>query len=205
MANFYERFSTAATQFAALPAIELQAADQLVATTYGELAQQAGGFAGWLHGQGVVADDRIAILADNDARWIAAYLGVLRVGAIAVPLDTAYKAGQVRTVIDNSGAKLIFTSARYLDRVRDAVSDWPGFVVGLLHVDGEGPGIRNRPGAVELAARLGIDAVGAGDGDPRCLELRVELTSELLLEPIDVEALAAPDGDDDWPATPSYR
>jgi long-subunit acyl-CoA synthetase (AMP-forming) len=49
------------------------------------------------------ADD-VAILGDNDGRWIAAYLGILRLGATAVPLDTAYKAGQVRTVMENSGA-----------------------------------------------------------------------------------------------------
>jgi long-chain acyl-CoA synthetase len=102
------------------------------------LAQQSAGIAAWLHGQGVVPDDRVAILADNDARWIAAYLGVLRLGATAVPLDTAYKAGQVRTVLDNSGARLIFTTARYLDRVQEAVTEWPGFIICLLHGKAEG-------------------------------------------------------------------
>jgi long-chain acyl-CoA synthetase len=133
MANFYDRFATAASRFPNLPAIELQGVDQLLATTYGQLEQQGSGIAAWLHAQGVVPDDRVAILADNDARWIAAYMGILRLGAIAVPLDTAYKAGQVRTVIDNSGARLIFTTARYVDRVREASSEWPGFVVCLLH------------------------------------------------------------------------
>ena len=138
MANFYDRFSTAATRFPALPAIELQTADQILATSYGQLEQQSAGVAGWLHAQGVVPDDRVAILADNDARWIAAYLGVLRLGAIAVPLDTAYKSGQVRTVIENSGARLIFTTGRYLDRVREGVAAWPGFVMCLLHGSAEG-------------------------------------------------------------------
>ncbi len=161
MANFYERFSTAATQFAARPAIELQAADQLLATTYGELEQQATCFASWLHAQGVAADDRIAIQADNDARWIGAYLGVLRVGAIAVPLDTAYKAGQVRTVIDNSGAKLIFTTARYLDRVREAVSDWPGFIVCLLH--GGAPGLPDFDVVMRSTAPPSVVARGPQD------------------------------------------
>ena len=138
MANFYDRFATAASRFPGLPAIELHSADQLLTTTYGQLEQDAAGVAGWLHAQGVVPDDRVAILADNDARWIAAYMGILRLGAIAVPLDTAYKAGQVRTVIDNSGARLIFTTARYVDRIREAVSEWPGFVVCLLHGEADG-------------------------------------------------------------------
>ncbi len=133
MTNFYERFSEAASRFSTLPAIELQTADQLRSTTYGQLAQESSDFAAWLHAQGVGPDDRVAILGDNDARWIAAYLGVLRLGAIAVPLDTAYKAAQVRTVIENSGARLIFTTTRYVDTVRKAVESWPGFVVSLLH------------------------------------------------------------------------
>ena len=133
MTNFYERFSEAASRFSTLPAIELQTADQLRSTTYGQLAQESSDFAAWLHTQGVGPDDRVAVLGDNDARWIAAYLGVLRLGAIAVPLDTAYEAAQIRTVIENSGARLIFTTARYVETVRKAVEPWPGFVVSLLH------------------------------------------------------------------------
>ena len=73
MANFYERFSEAASRFSTLPAIELQTADQLRSTTYGQLAQESCDFAAWLHAQGVGPNDRVAILGDNDARWIAAY------------------------------------------------------------------------------------------------------------------------------------
>jgi long-chain acyl-CoA synthetase len=138
MANFYERFSEAAGRFPALPAVQLQTADQFLTTSYGQLEQEGAGCAAWLHAQGVVPDDRVAILADNDARWIAAYFGILRVGAIAVPLDTNYKAGQVRTVIDNSGARLIFTTPRYLDRTVEAVKDWPGYLVCLLHGSADG-------------------------------------------------------------------
>jgi len=133
MANFYECFAAAAGRFAGSTAIELQTPDHLLPTTYGQLDQDAVGVAGWLHAQGIRPDDRVAILGDNDARWIGAYLGVLRIGAIAVPLDTAYKATQIRTVLENSGARLIFTTARYLETVREAASPWPGFVISLLH------------------------------------------------------------------------
>ena len=51
--------------------------------------------AAWLAAHGVGYGDRCAILADNDARWCAVYLALLRLGAIAVPLDTNYVATQV--------------------------------------------------------------------------------------------------------------
>jgi long-chain acyl-CoA synthetase len=123
MANFYGRVSDAAGRFPTQHAVELQTPDALLPTTYQQLTQEAAEFASWLNARGVAADDRIAILGDNTARWISAYLGILRLGAIAVPLDTAYKSSQIRTVLDNSGARLIFTTPRYAEAVQAACAD----------------------------------------------------------------------------------
>jgi long-chain acyl-CoA synthetase len=123
MANFYGRVADAAARFPALHAIELQTPDALLPTTYQQLTTEATEFASWLNARGVVTNDRVAILGDNTARWISAYLGILRLGAIAVPLDTAYKAGQIRTVLDNSGARLIFTTGRYAEAVHAACAE----------------------------------------------------------------------------------
>src|SRR5688500_18753634 len=166
MANFYDRFATAASRFPVLPAIELQAADQLSATTYSQLEQDAAGVAGWLHARDVAPDDRVAILADNDARWIAAYLGVLRLGAIAVPLDTAYKAAQVRTVIENAGAKIIFSTARYVDRVHEAVSDRPGFVICLLHGKAQDPILDPQSSILNPGGLPDFDLMQGSDAPP---------------------------------------
>ncbi|MBM3751356.1 MAG: AMP-binding protein [Acidimicrobiia bacterium] len=134
MANFYDRVAAAADRFPTLHAVELQTPDALIPTTYRQLTEEAAAFAAWLHGRGIVADDRVAILGDNDARWIAVYFGILRLGAIAVPLDTAYKSGQVRTVLENSGARLIFTTTRYEDGVRAACAGLsPAPDVRLMH------------------------------------------------------------------------
>jgi acyl-CoA synthetase (AMP-forming)/AMP-acid ligase II len=106
--NFAARIADAAARFAGETAIEVLRGDQVETTTYGALMSHAANFAGWLHAQGIGPGDRAAILSDNDASWIAAYLGLLRLGAVAVPLDTAYKAAQVATVVADSGAKVLF-------------------------------------------------------------------------------------------------
>ena len=68
----------AAARMPAQPAIEQLRADGRVdTTTYGELEGLAGRIAAWLASTGIRAGDRVAILADNDAPWIAAYLGAL--------------------------------------------------------------------------------------------------------------------------------
>ena len=52
----------------------------------------------------MVAGDCCAILAENSARWCATYLGILRLGAVAVPFDTTYKPEQVAELLADSGA-----------------------------------------------------------------------------------------------------
>lgn len=120
MANFYDRVAEAAGRFPDLPAVELQTPDALLPTPYRELTTEALEFSSWLNSRGVAPDDRVAIIGDNTARWISLYLGILRIGAIAVPLDTAYKSAQIRTVLENSGARIIFTTQRYADNVAAA-------------------------------------------------------------------------------------
>ena len=72
----------------------------------------ASSWAAWLAGEGIAAGDRCAILAHNDAHWCAAYLGILKRGAVAVPLDTNYSAAQVATIVRDSGAKLLLVSEK---------------------------------------------------------------------------------------------
>ncbi len=73
----------------------------------------ASAWASWLAQQGIRAGDRCAILAANDAHWCAAYLGILKRGAVAVPLDTNYSSAQVATIVRDSGAKLLFVSEKF--------------------------------------------------------------------------------------------
>src|SRR6266852_679910 len=120
MNNFYQQFAATAERFAARPAIEVQRRDSLDRFTYAELRSMVERAADFLAGRGIVAGDRCAILADNDARWCAAYLGVLRIGGVAVPLDTAYKPQQIAALLRDCGARILFTSPRYLPGALEA-------------------------------------------------------------------------------------
>lgn len=88
----------------------------------------------------VCRGDRVAILADNEARWISAYLGALWIGAVAVPLDTAYKPAQVATILASSGACVLVTTPKFLDTARvgcAAIAATPR----LALLSGDAPGI----------------------------------------------------------------
>ncbi|MFY9731834.1 MAG: AMP-binding protein [Candidatus Acidiferrales bacterium] len=55
--------------------------------TYAELLQAAHQFAKNLVDQGVTKGDRILIWGENSGEWLAAFLGCLFAGAVAVPMD----------------------------------------------------------------------------------------------------------------------
>ena len=115
MQNFYEQFARITARFPDRLAVEVQRRDRVDGFTYATLDAMAARTAAWLAGgHDLARGDRCAILAENDAHWCAAYLGVLRLGAVAVPLDTAYKAAQIATLLVDSGARVMFTSHRYL-------------------------------------------------------------------------------------------
>ncbi len=56
-------------------------------TTYGELRDQVGRLRGGLVAHGVEPGDHVAIIAANNWYFVASYLAVLGVGAVAVPLN----------------------------------------------------------------------------------------------------------------------
>jgi long-chain acyl-CoA synthetase len=161
MQNFYEQFALITARFPDRLAVEVQRRERVDGFTYAMLDAMAARTAGWLAEQRVARGDRCALLAENDAHWCAAYLGVLRLGAVAVPLDTAYKPRQIATLIQDSGARVLFTSERHLAAVFEGqqLSGRTDVAVVLLH--GAAPGT----GSFEAFA---ISAGGAVAAVPRC-------------------------------------
>ena len=135
MQNFYEQFARVTARFPERLAVEVQRRDRIDGFTYATLDAMAMRTAAWIAEASVARGDRCALLAENDAHWCAAYLGVLRLGAVAVPLDTAYKSAQVATLLKDSGARLIFTSGRHLPTVLEGrqLSGRADITIVLLH------------------------------------------------------------------------
>jgi long-chain acyl-CoA synthetase len=123
MPTFYDRFVECAGRWPQNVAVEVQRTDGTESYTYAELRRMAESFGAWLVGQGIQPGSRIAILAENHPRWVAAYLGIISAGATAVPLDTAYHAGQVAKLLRDSGSSLLICDLKHFDIAREAVSE----------------------------------------------------------------------------------
>ena len=63
--------------------------------TYGDIDERAARAAGWLQSQGVSTGDRVAVQLPKSVDVVALYLGVLRLGAVYVPLNPAYTSAEV--------------------------------------------------------------------------------------------------------------
>jgi long-chain acyl-CoA synthetase len=128
MPAFYQRFQESARKFPDNIALEIQRQQTVEKVTFAELAGMSESVAHWLSTR-VPRDARVAILAANHPRWVAAYLGIIAAGRTAVPLDTAFHADQVKKLLIDSGASLLFCDVKHLPVAVQAVD---GINVGLV-------------------------------------------------------------------------
>jgi long-chain acyl-CoA synthetase len=87
--------------------------------SYGELWQITGQLAGGLQKRGITAEDRVAILLADRAVWGLFYLAIMRLGAVAVPLDSLHKPHEWATILAEAKPRAVFISAGYSDDLRE--------------------------------------------------------------------------------------
>jgi long-chain acyl-CoA synthetase len=166
MPTFYERFQESAQQFPDKIALEIQRQDRTESLTFAELQQMAESVGSWLAGR-EERDARIAILAANHPRWVAAYLGIICAGRVAVPLDTAFHADQVAKLLKDSGASILFCDAKHLAVAQQAAEGLPVGLVMTSAANEPVPTSSTTGGGLKPVADLdSIFAAGSGGFKP---------------------------------------
>ncbi len=92
--------------------------------SYAQLAQEVDRYARGFIANGVGAGDRVAVWAPNCAEWMLAALGLLRAGAVLVPLNTRFKGGEAAYIVRNAGATTLLTVRGFLG------ADYPAMLAG---------------------------------------------------------------------------
>jgi long-chain acyl-CoA synthetase len=91
-----------------------------VATTYAELAELAGRFAGYLERSGIRKGDRVVIWGENGAAWVAAFFGCMLRGVVPVPVDAAGSAAFARRVVREVRPKLAVCGRDFVGELESA-------------------------------------------------------------------------------------
>ena len=107
-----------------------------ISTSYGELHEQSSRIAGSLLDLGIKSGDRVALLLDGCVEYIIAYYGILKAGAVVVPLCTDTRTEILRTALVHSGARALVMEPRNLRYLPKNPGDLPELrhvaVVGKL-------------------------------------------------------------------------
>jgi long-chain acyl-CoA synthetase len=80
--------------------------------TYGQVWERCLGVAALLQAAGLRPGDRVAILLPNRPEWCFSYFGILLAGGVAVPLDFQYGPDQIRHILGETRARIIFAGAK---------------------------------------------------------------------------------------------
>jgi long-chain acyl-CoA synthetase len=117
--------------------------------SYARLDEAANKVANALLGMGVKKGDRVALLLSNSPEFAAIYFGVVKIGGIAVPLDTKYKLTELASLFDDAQPRVLVAESPLLAQVVPALGGVKS-VAGVIEVGSEYKG--QFPGYQEIMA-----------------------------------------------------
>ena len=90
--------------------------------TWREFDVKANRFANFLFTRGVKKGDKVAILLMNCLEWLPIYFGILKTGALAVPMNYRYAADEIKYCADLADVRMLVFGPEFTERVT-AVKD----------------------------------------------------------------------------------
>ncbi len=106
--------------------------------TWKEFDRKANRFANLLLSRGVKKGDKISILLMNCLEWLPIYFGILKTGALAVPLNYRYTADEIKYCLAKSDSKAMIFGPEFVGRV-EAICDRIPNVSQLFYVGDDCP------------------------------------------------------------------
>jgi long-chain acyl-CoA synthetase len=88
------------------PAIAWRRGYRTMRSSWGDLRRAAMQFAVELSARGIVKGDRVLLWGENSGEWVAAFLGCMFAGAVAVPMDVTANDGFAQRVAAHAGVRL---------------------------------------------------------------------------------------------------
>jgi len=91
-----------------------------VRATYSEINNRADNLAAWLISRGARKGDRIVLLMENCIEYVVSYYGIMKAGAVAVPLNGDLKPEDLRYAIKDLAADVVISNSRFRNVIEAA-------------------------------------------------------------------------------------
>lgn len=101
---------------------------------YQQLIARANQFSAYLSAQGIKAGDIVGLAAECSIEMLICMIGMLKTGAIYVPIDPTYPQDRIDFMLADSNAKLLLVSKDYENRIQSSASTmviqniWPQLI-----------------------------------------------------------------------------
>ncbi|MCX7337827.1 MAG: thioester reductase domain-containing protein [Alphaproteobacteria bacterium] len=133
--------------------------------TYAQLNEKARMIAGWLQSQGACRGDRAMLLFQPGLDYIAAFMGCLYAGVIAVPAyppQTNHSLGQLQKIIQDAQIKFILSEAGIKEKIRHLPA-----IIGCFDEMDPSLSIVFQPVDIEATSLAIIQYTSGSTGDPK--------------------------------------
>jgi benzoate-CoA ligase len=94
-------------------------------TTYGRLADRVARFAAALRGLGVRREERVLMALTDTVDWPTVFLGCLKAGIVAVPVNTLLTEDDYRFMLADSRAKCLVVSEALFPKFEKLIAECP--------------------------------------------------------------------------------
>jgi acyl-CoA synthetase (AMP-forming)/AMP-acid ligase II len=85
--------------------------------------EKANRFANMLLERGVKKGDKVGILLMNCLEWLPIYFGILKAGALAVPLNFRYTADEIKYCLDLAEVDILMFGPEFIGRIEEIADD----------------------------------------------------------------------------------
>ncbi|MEU6180798.1 non-ribosomal peptide synthetase [Streptomyces coeruleorubidus] len=94
--------------------------------TYADLDTRANRLARALLAEGLGPEDTVAVVTERDLHWAAAVLGVLKAGAVYLPVDPRHPAGRIAAMLTRAACSYVLTEPGSTGQLDRALATLPG-------------------------------------------------------------------------------
>jgi len=96
-----------------------------ITKTFKELNDISNRIGNGLLSLGIKKGDRVTLLIPNKPEFVYAWFGLMKIGAIMVPINTQFKPDEIKYIINNSEANTIITTGSFQETVIKMKNDMP--------------------------------------------------------------------------------